>query len=617
MEDLLIQALNGLASASSLFLVASGLTVIFGVSRIVNFAHGSFYMLGAYLGWTLVTRLPEGLAGTPLGFWGGVLLAALIVGVIGMVVEMLLLRRIYGSPELFQLLATFGVVLVVQDLALMTWGPQDLLGPRAPLLRGSMDLLGLRFPHYELFLICVGPMVLGLLWLLFHRTRWGRLVRAATQDREMVSALGIDQRRLFTGVFFLGSLLAGLGGALQLPRESVNLHMDLAIITEAFVVVVVGGLGSLGGAFLAALLIGELHAFGILVLPKITLVLVFLVMAVVLVVRPHGLLGRASAPPRGAAAAPDPPIGPTPKPLAIAGFAALALLIAVPPFLPDYEVSILIDLAVFVLFAASLHFIMGPGGMASFGHAAYFGAGAYGAALLVKHLAAPMGIGLAAAPLAAGLLGLAFGWFCVRLSGVYAAMLTLAFAQIAWSVAFQWVEVTGGDNGILGVWPAAWAGTKLGYFYLTLALCLGGTLLLRRVVRAPFGMALRAQRDSALRAEAIGIDGFRIRWLAFGLAAVMAGIAGGLFAYAKGSVFPTYLAISRSVDALLMVLLGGVQTLSGPILGAIGFAGLQEQLMRATELWRLIMGAVIIALVLFFPQGLAGAVRRLWESRRA
>ncbi|MBR0663588.1 ABC transporter permease [Roseomonas hellenica] len=617
MEDLLIQALNGLASASSLFLVASGLTVIFGVSRIVNFAHGSFYMLGAYLGWTLVTRLPEGLAGTPFGFWGGVLLAALITGLIGMVVEMLLLRRIYGSPELFQLLATFGVVLVVQDLALMAWGPQDLLGPRAPLLRGSTDLLGLRFPRYELFLICVGPVVLGLLWLLFHRTRWGRLVRAATQDREMVSALGIDQRRLFTGVFFLGSLLAGLGGALQLPRESVNLHMDLAIITEAFVVVVVGGLGSLGGAFLAALLIGELHAFGILILPKITLVLVFLVMAVVLVVRPHGLLGRASAPVRGAAAAPDPPVGPTPRPLVIAGFAALALLIVVPPFLRDYEVSILVDLAVFVLFAASLHFIMGPGGMASFGHAAYFGAGAYGAALLVKHLAAPMGIGLAAAPLAAGLLGLAFGWFCVRLSGVYAAMLTLAFAQIAWSVAFQWVEVTGGDNGILGVWPAAWANTKLVYFYLTLALCLGGTLLLRRVVRAPFGMALRAQRDSTLRAEAIGIDGFRIRWLAFALAAAMAGIAGGLFAYAKGSVFPTYLAISRSVDALLMVLLGGVQTLSGPILGAIGFAGMQEQLMRASDLWRLIMGGVIIALVLFFPQGLAGAVRRLWEGRRA
>ncbi len=185
-----------------------------------------------------------------------------------MVVEVLLLRRIYRAPELFQLLATFGVVLIVQDLALMIWGPQDLLGPRAPGLRGSVDILGQRFPQYELFLIVVGPVVLGLLWLLFHRTRWGTLVRAATQDREMVGALGVNQRMLFTGVFFLGSLLAGLGGALQLPRESVNLHMDLAIIAEAFVVVVVGGLGSLTGACLAALLIGELHAFGILICPR-------------------------------------------------------------------------------------------------------------------------------------------------------------------------------------------------------------------------------------------------------------------------------------------------------------------------------------------------------------
>jgi branched-chain amino acid transport system permease protein len=203
----------------------------------------------------------------------------------------------------------------------------------------------------------------------------------------------------------------------------------------------------------------------------------------------------------------------------------------------------------------------------------------------------------------------------VRLSGVYAAMLTLAFAQIAWSVAFQWVEVTGGDNGILGVWPSAWAAPKLVYYYLALALCLGATLFLRRVVHAPFGYALRAQRDSALRAEAIGIDAFRIRWLGFGLAAAAAGVAGGLFAYGKGSVFPTYMGIPRSVDALLMVLLGGVQTLSGPIVGALAFTGLQEQLVRITDLWRLILGCIIVLLVLFFPQGLAGAARARWEAR--
>jgi branched-chain amino acid transport system permease protein len=160
---------------------------------------------------------------------------------------MLLLRRIYRAPELFQLLATFGVVLIVQDLALLAWGPQDLLGPRAPGLRGAVEVLGVRFPLYDLFLIGVGPVVLALLWLLFHRTRWGTLVRAATADREMVAALGVNQRVLFTTVFFLGSVLAGLGGALQIPRESVNLQMDLAVIAEAFVVVVVGGLGSWAG----------------------------------------------------------------------------------------------------------------------------------------------------------------------------------------------------------------------------------------------------------------------------------------------------------------------------------------------------------------------------------
>jgi branched-chain amino acid transport system permease protein len=614
LDSLIVQALNGLASASSLFLVAAGLTVIFGVSRIVNFAHGSLYMLGAYLGWTLTAHGPLAELGGFFGFWGGVLLAALATGLIGGAIEFLLLRRIYRAPELFQLLATFAVVLIVQDVTLLVWGPQDLLGPRAPLLRGATEILGLRFPRYELFLICVGPVMLGLLWLLFHRTRFGILLRAATQDREMVAALGVDQRKLFTSVFALGSALAGLAGALQLPREAVNLHMDMAVIVEAFVIVVIGGLGSLGGAFLAALLIGELHAFGILVFPRITLVLAFLVMAAVLILRPHGLMGRK---PSGLlpASVPSPPLPRAPRWLVQAGAVALVLLVVLPPFLGDYALSVMADMAMMVLFAASLHLIMGPGGMASFGHAAYFGAGAYGAALLAKHFAAPMEVGLVFAPFAAGLVGLVFGWFCVRLSGVYSAMLTLAFAQIAWSTAFQWVEVTGGDNGILGVWPSEWARGKLVFWYLALALCGLGVVALRQVLFAPFGMALRAQRDSPLRAEAIGIDTLRVRWVGFVIAAAAAGMAGALFAYGKGSVFPSFLGIPRSVDALVMVLLGGVQTVLGPLLGAVAYSGLQEQLVRISDLWRLVLGLAILALVLFFPGGLAGALRSREDDR--
>src|ERR1700759_1925643 len=288
-----VQFLTGLASAASLFLVASGLSIIFGVTRIVNFAHGAFYMLGAYVAFTLTERLSGA-----LGFWGGIVVASLIVAAVGVLVEMVLLRRIYHSPELFQLLATFGLTLMVEDLVVLIWGPSDLVGRRAPGFKGAIDFFGQNIPSYDLFLIVFGPLVLGILWLLFQRTRWGVLVRAATQDRDMVAALGVNQKWLFTSVFAVGVFLAALGGALQIPRDAVNHAMDLRIIVDVFVVVVIGGLGSIIGAFVAAVLVSELNAFGILIFPKISIILVFLVMAGVLVVRPRGLAGKAPAPAR-------------------------------------------------------------------------------------------------------------------------------------------------------------------------------------------------------------------------------------------------------------------------------------------------------------------------------
>ncbi|MFQ6017926.1 MAG: ABC transporter permease [Kiloniellaceae bacterium] len=613
MSFLIAQFLTGLASASSLFLVACGLSIVFGVTRIVNFAHGSFYMVGAYAAYSLAAALMPALGGS--GFWIGVLLAALFVGLLGVVMEVLLLRRLYRSPELFPLLATFGVVLVVQDATLALWGPEDLLGPRAPGFAGSVTVLGARLPEYDLVLIAVGPLVLGLLWLLFHRTRWGVLLRAATEDREMVAALGVDQKRLFTAVLFLGAALAGLGGAMQLPREAVSLGMDLNIIVEAFVVVVVGGMGSIAGAFLAALLIGQLGAFGILVFPQVTLVLLFLAMAVVLVVRPQGLLGRPERAAAHAQAGLDLPLRPAGRALKWTGAGLLAALAVLPVLAGDFVLGVATEILIFALFAASLQLLMGIGGMISFGHAAYLGLGAYGSALLVKHFALPMEGALIAAPLAAGLGAFVFGWFCVRLSGVYLAMLTLAFAQIAWSVAFQWTDLTGGDNGILGVWPSSWASAPAAFYHLTLILIAAALVALRRVAFAPFGYGLRAGRDSPLRAEAIGIDLHRQRWRGFTLAGVFAGLAGGLYAFLKGSVFPDAMAIPISVDGLVMVLLGGVQTLAGPLAGAAVFTGLKAELVSLTDLWRASIGMIIIALVIAFPQGIVGTLRRAWDAR--
>ncbi len=623
LSSFIVQLLNGLAGASSLFLVGAGLSLIFGVTRIVNFAHGSFFMVGIYVAYSMVAKL-----GTGLGFWPALLLSAVVVGALGALVEVVLLRRIYKAPELFQLLATFALVLVIKDAALWIWGPEELLGPRAPGLSGSVNILGRQFPSYDLFLIVVGPVVLGLLWLLLTRTRWGTLVRAATQDREMVSALGVNQAWLFTAVFALGALLAGLGGALQLPREPATLEMDLNTIGAAFVVVVVGGMGSIPGAYVAALLIAEIKAiciwlgvveiFGYSVsFSKLTLVVEFLVMAVVLVVRPWGLMGKPQAASRNTGI-PEAPLRASP-PWYKVGAAVLVAALVLLPFVTTgspYLTVLMIDLLIAALFAASLHFIMGPAGMHSFGHAAYFGLGAYAAALLVRSAGIPMEAALLLAPLAAAAGALIYGWFCVRLSGVYLAMLTLAFAQITWAICYQWDGFTGGSNGLTGVWPAEWLSDKRNYYFLTLALVVGGVLALRRVLFSPFGYALRAGRDSVLRADAIGIDVKRMQWTAFVIAGLFAGLGGALFAFSKGSISPEALHVGKSVDGLVMVLLGGIQTLAGPVVGAVTFTWLHDTVARNTDYWRAMLGAIILILVLLFPQGIAGAIKQLFDNKR-
>jgi len=218
-----------------------------------------------------------------------------------------------------------------------------------------------------------------------------------------------------------------------------------------------------------------------------------------------------------------------------------------------------------------------------------------------------MGLALPAAALAAAVGALLFGWFAVRLSGVYLAMLTLAFAQIVWSIVFQWEEITGGSNGVLGIWPDAPFDRLPMFFLLTVVLVACGVLLLRRMLFAPFGYAMRCGRDSPLRAEAIGIDVKKVQWFAFAIAGTICGVAGGIFAFAKGSISPETISINHSIDGLVMVLLGGIQTLAGPIVGATVFSVLQDTVMRQTEYWHALLGGIILVLVLAFPMGLVGA----------
>jgi branched-chain amino acid transport system permease protein len=282
------QFVAGLTTAMFLFLIASGLSLVFGVMRVVNFAHGTFYMLGAYLAWQVVQWL------SPSGenFWPAALLAALGIAVLGAVVERLLLRYLYGREELYQLLFTYALVLILGDAAKFIWGTGQLSVTRPPILAASIHLFGADVPLYNLFIMILGPVIALGGWLLLNRSGAGRLVRAASYDREMLDALGANVGVIFTGMFVVSSFLAGLSGALVTPIESVVPGMDVEIIVQAFIVVVIGGLGSFWGTFWGSVIYGQVLSFGILIFPGFSLFSVFALMAVILIIRPWGLFGR-------------------------------------------------------------------------------------------------------------------------------------------------------------------------------------------------------------------------------------------------------------------------------------------------------------------------------------
>ena len=282
------QSLSGLTAAMFLFLVAAGLSLIFGVLGVLNFAHGSFYMLGAYTAYQIVQWLGR----DPGSFWWAALGAAVSIAILGGLIERFLFRHLYGADVLYQLLFTYALVLILSDAAKVLWGTGQLSVSRPPGLTGAFKLWGTFVPYYNLFVLLLGPAIALLFWLLLTRTRSGRLIRAAALDREMLGALGVNVDRLYTGVFVVGSFLAGLGGALIAPVKAIVPGMDVEIIVEAFIVVVIGGLGSFWGTMLGALVYGQVLAFGILIFPRFSIFSVFALMAVVLILRPWGLLGR-------------------------------------------------------------------------------------------------------------------------------------------------------------------------------------------------------------------------------------------------------------------------------------------------------------------------------------
>ena len=284
---LVYQGLVGLSLAMSLWLVAAGLTLTFGVLGILNFAHGSLYMLGAYLGYMFYGSPLYGSLG--LSFWLSVPLAALSVGVLGVVMERIFFRPLYHLNEAYFLILTFGFVLIFSDVVRILWGGVFLIPALPPGLTGSVRVLGRGFPVYDLFQMGAGVVIAVALWLLLDHTWWGRIVRATASDREMASTLGVHTGCVFALVSGLAAMVAGLGGALSMPQQVVTSGLGTAIIIEAFIITVIGGLGNLRGAFIAALIVGLANAYVALLFPAASLFLIYLIMVFILLLRPQGL----------------------------------------------------------------------------------------------------------------------------------------------------------------------------------------------------------------------------------------------------------------------------------------------------------------------------------------
>src|SRR5204862_2185296 len=282
------QFMGGLTAAMFLFLIASGLSLVFGVMRVLNFAHGSFYMIGAYLAWQVVNWLQP----MPERFWPAVLAASFGVALLGAIIERLLLRHLYDREELYQLLFTYALVLILGDAAKFLWGVEQLSVSTPPVLSGGIEIFGTTQPLYTLFIIAIGPAIAIAGSLVLSRTGIGRLVRAAQMNREMLDALGANVGAIYTGMFVFASFLAGLSGALVTPIQSIVPGMDVLIVVQAFIVVVIGGMGSFWGTFRGSVIYGEVLSFGILIFPGFSLFSVFALLLVVLMVRPWGLFGR-------------------------------------------------------------------------------------------------------------------------------------------------------------------------------------------------------------------------------------------------------------------------------------------------------------------------------------
>jgi len=628
--------LNGVTIGVVYVLVAAGLSIVFGVMDVLNISHGELLALGAYFAFSVTVGFGEG------GFWLALVFVPLLVGVLGGMLERGLISRVYGRGQLAQILLTFGLLLIIYDTKRLVWGTEAKnLSPPA-LLDHAVSVVGFSYPVYNYFMIGAGLGLAAVTWGLLHHTRFGLVIRAGSEDREMVRNLGIDINRYYTLVFGFGAALAAFGGVVLGGYQNVNVSMGNAVIIPAFVIVVLGGLGSFRGAVVGGLVVGLVQSIASTFVPELQGMVIFGLMIGVLLVRPQGLFGGTttqvdagdSEPSQFVSGLDDGVLSGRPGLRVRLGVATLGVLALVPVFqgvlYSKFVVSMVTTALIWALFALSLDIVLGYTGLISLGHTLFYGLGAYAVVLTLTHVTPSAVVALLVALALCAVVASVVGHLAIRVSGVYFVMMTLAFAELVNEAVVKF-DVTGGSNGlfsvpepvygvgpvgvrfseiIVGVEPLAFTGDAL-FYYVLLATVAGSYLLVRRMMHAPFGRVLQAIRESELRARFVGYRVQTVKRQAFIVSGTLAGLSGALFALYNGFATPTLLHWINSGDVVVMTVLGGAGTLYGPMLGAAVFTIFEERLSSLIPWWRLLLGTLFVVVVLFLPQGLVSLPSRL------
>ena len=617
---LVTQTTSGFIIGMLLFLVAVGLTLIFGVLKVVNFSHGAFYMFGAYFAMTAYQVTGS--------FALAMLCGAAGTALLGLIFERVFMSRVYGSDVLMQLLVCYAFVLIFDDVVRMIWGPEfKSMGMPAAFQVAPLFIAGGVVPPYYLLLIGVALVAAVVLGLGLARTKIGKVIRAAAHNPGMVSALGINTGLIYGGVFALGGMLAGLAGALAAPVRSLTPGMGFSVLIESFIVTVIGGMGSILGALIGAILIGMIRSFGSLGFPLFTEGLDVSVhgdRAGVAAHRPVRQGGRMTEL-QAEQAAVVPRIESQSQRsryrdvlIALAAFAVLAIL----PMLTGSKalLDFVIRCSAFGLFATSLNLLVGFTGMVSFGHGMFFGLGAYGFGLIMQRTGLPVPVAFVATLVITTLIAAVIGAICVRLKEIYFAFVTLAFQMLIHSTILSWVSLTGGDQGLRGGIPRpAFFGIDLSnhvHLYITsCALLVIGLLLMRQIAQSPFGYTLRMIRDNATRASFVGIDVWRAKLTIFVLAALFASTGGIIMALFVSGAYPEFAYWTISGEGIFINMLGGVTTFLGPMVGTVLLLILNDTVTRLTEYYGIVLGIVILFFAIGLRKGLMDFVVE-WYARR-